>query len=844
MNKDVVRGLIGLSVLLSSQVLSKPLEPALSDAGIINEAQILYWLEKRGELSVQSTKEEKQAALKRFISKSLHHNHSPFSELELESEKKRREYRKSLKGIQKIQGAGSNKTVKVLAVLIDFPDLPYNNNRLSRGDTAMYYSSYPVSHYTGLLFSTTGYPGPSGQTLRSVHQYYQAVSGGTFFFTGEVKGWYTANQNAAYYGQNTGSSGNDANAPELIKEAVSDAVATMSAAELAEYDIEDPNDIDNDNNFDEPDGVIDHVMVFHSSIGEEAGGGVLGANAIWSHRFVVDQSTRGYKLPGTNKKLYGYTVQPIDAALGVTAHEFGHDLGLPDEYDTGSNLPGSPVGFWSIMASGSWAGGLPGSQPSGFSPYARSYLQEKFGGNWVKQKDISLQQITGNQIDALLHEAVNHDEVNQLSILIPNAPISFKSAYSGQYQYYSGEGNNLQNKLSFSLNLPPASNLTLRAKAHWNIEQNYDYVQFGINGLSIPGNHTVENNSTNQATNIITGRSSEISGAEGPDAWVELEFDISFFAGKQANFEFLYTTDSSTYGYGFVLDDIRILEDDNLIYSDDVEAPNKVDLDGFTRITNSVPGKDMRYLIQLRSHQGIDQGLEDEGYDPGVLIWLHNENQSNNRVKEHPGASLIGVVDADQVMIGSRNTNVQIRDAAFSLFDQSSYSGDNHLISNSNFSDADDYSAPNQPESGIVLPKIGLRIDITQQDENSQTASLRLSRIDNGSVNGLSVGINTQVSQGQVSFSSSISGGSGDYSHSWDFGNGKSSEEQSPLHTYTKSGVYNVSLTVKDSDGTTAIAKKRVSISIPGDEEEKSGSLGVAWLLLVLALFRRVKLYK
>ena len=36
------------------------------------------------------------------------------------------------------------------------------------------------------------------------------------------------------------------------------------------------------------------------------------------------------------------------------AHEFGHDLGLPDYYDTAGGENGTS--FWTLMSSGSWLG--------------------------------------------------------------------------------------------------------------------------------------------------------------------------------------------------------------------------------------------------------------------------------------------------------------------------------------------------------------------------------------------------------------------------------------------------------------------------------------------------------
>lgn len=91
-------------------------------------------------------------------------------------------------------------------------------------------------------------------------------------------------KNAAYYGGNSPGTNNDMNARELVREAL-DQLARDPNINLADYDIEDRYDYNGNGNFREPDGVIDHLMIFHASVGEEAGGGVLGADAIWSHRF-------------------------------------------------------------------------------------------------------------------------------------------------------------------------------------------------------------------------------------------------------------------------------------------------------------------------------------------------------------------------------------------------------------------------------------------------------------------------------------------------------------------------------------------------------------------------------
>jgi serine protease len=49
-------------------------------------------------------------------------------------------------------------------------------------------------------------------------------------------------------------------------------------------------------------------------------------------------------------------------------------------------------------------------------------------------------------------------------------------------------------------------------------------------------------------------------------------------------------------------------------------------------------------------------------------------------------------------------------------------------------------------------------------------------------------------------------------SWSWDFGDGTSSLEKDPVHTYKNTGNYNVSLTVTDDDGATNTSSKTVTV--------------------------------
>lgn len=812
MKHSVIYSLLALALATPlAQAAKESVTP--KDPALVNQERILYWLEKRGEIKANASDSEKELALKQYLGNSLS-TQPKQPALVVNSLKKN--HQSILKGVTTQQKSINDKTVNVLAVLVDFPDLPHDDNRLSSGDTEMYYSSYPVSHYQNLMFSSTGFTGPSGQTLESGYNFYQDESGGAFFFEGNTYGWVTADNNSAHYGENDpDNNDNDKNVPALVKEAVTKAVQEHGI-NLADYDLEDPYDLDGDGNIEEADGLIDHVMIYHSSVGEEAGGGVLSDDAIWSHRFYVDAQQGGYTIPGTNKKLFGYTVQPIDAATGVVVHEFGHDLGLPDEYDIAGSAQGSPVGIWSVMAAGSWVGNPAGTKPTGFSPYARSFLQSTYGGDWIDELVVNLDDLMGNPQESNLVEASSHTgTVNQIRVNLPAPLLDFMPPYTGSYQYYSGKGDMKSNSMSFAVDLPASGTLELSMKAHWDIEVDYDYVQVTANGDALAGNRTKVNNQYHDINNFITGKSVDISGSEGAEGWVDLTFDVTAYAGQTVTFSFNYETDQNTGGYGFVADDIAVKQSGSVIHTDGAEAADTVILDGFSRASEQAPGLPQNYWVQLRSTNGRDAGFADTFNTPGVLVWFGNENYSDNKVgaDDHPGFGFTGVIDADQniIMNGVKpgSTLTQIRDAAFSLYNQKSTSNDNHLSAISVFDDSNDYSSPQQPASGLVLPEHGFRMEVLTQSADSSTATVNLS----ATPPELTADFEFQRNFREVTFTNETSGGNPAYSYEWNFGDGSAvSTEASPVHTYAASGNYTVTLTVTDQDTTVSESEQVVII--------------------------------
>nr|WP_093214696.1 immune inhibitor A domain-containing protein [Sediminibacillus albus] len=732
------------------------------DLGIANDEKLIEMLKKEGKIDKDATASEAQETLNRYLKAKAN---AASKEEETSSEVKNKNSfnddksnnaltngkgnklgktkKNKVDSVEEEAYDGSVREDKVLVLAIDFPD--YEKSSITDEETDMFYEEYNLDHFQDMIFGDNGYEGPNGENLVSMKQYYEQQSGGSYTVDGTVAGWYTADHDAAYYGGNYPTpDGSDARPRELVYEALAKAAQDPNV-ELSEYDQWDRDDFDGDGVYHEPDGIIDHLMVIHAGVGEEAGGGNLGADAIWSHRWnlgglvAVPGASSDSPRFGGQLAAYDYTIEPEDGAAGVFAHEFGHDLGLPDEYDTQYTGAGEAVSYWSIMSSGSWAGDIPGTEPSGFSPYAKEYLQAAHGGNWLTGTSLDSDEITGDGISVLLDEGVTKGTNNDaVKINLPDKETEVNQPASGQYEYFSGSGNNLDNSMTVTLDLTNASSAELNFNAWYDIEVDWDYASVKVNGESIEGNITTTSDPHDQNPGY------GITGSSG--GWTDASFDLSSYAGQEIELEFNYWTDVAVSHPGFYVDDITVTTEGNTVIDDDAEGDSPFTFDGFAKDEGKFYSENY-YLLEWRSHNGVDEGLAHirrgaslMSFDEGLVVWYVDDSYDNNWTGVHPGEGFLGVVDADQHTNywsdGSvADTRYQLNDAAFSLnksskmfLDYTEVLGttlkDNHTKRTPLFDDSADYSNPGLLDAGRNVPTQGLKFRIVGQSNDGTVGNV------------------------------------------------------------------------------------------------------------------------
>ncbi len=645
---------------------------------------------------------------------------------------------------------GDVKLDRILVLLVEFPDPEHNNlpqpDELNNAD--FWTSNFSREHYQDMLFTEGGYTTPEGLHLKSMTDYFLEQSGGSYTVTGDVYGWYMASQPESYYGDDWAGGGHDNNAPGVPQDLI-DEVALAAAADgvpLWEYDTEDPYDVDGDGDLDEPDGIVDHLMVIHAGAGQEGGGGAQGNDSIWSH----SSSTWCVACPEANVPywggtvVYNYTIMPEDGAIGVFCHEFGHDLGLPDEYDTIYSGESS-VAFWSLMASGSWLGNPLGTEPAGISTWGRMVLGQTLGGRWVTPARLRYSDLTSAGTTFLLDQAttagLNYPAVR---VDLPPHQLLVNVPHGGSYEWFGGKGDEIDTTLYRSVDLTGASSATLDFWTWYNIEEFWD---FGFVQASTDGGATWIPLVSPTMTDVIDPSGMESIAANLPGytgssgGWIHETIDLSGYAGQSILLQFRYMTDWATSLEGFFVDDITVTADGVTVFYDGAESfdPGWTS-SGWTR-DMGYSWKNHYYMLEWRNHSGFDTALgycynfvnaatstvEWFSYDPGLLVWYRDTAYSDNWVGVHPGHGFLLVVDANpnpDIIKGVQGvpwrTRIQVRDAAFSLEPSSdaylTYGGETHYYPGSPaqpiFSDARRYwSAKDADNSAIVTNyNVGFRV--------------------------------------------------------------------------------------------------------------------------------------
>jgi immune inhibitor A len=521
-------------------------------------------------------------------------------------------------------------------------------------NTSIWAPDFSKAYYENLLFSEA--PGAS-----SMRNFYIEQSANRYTVNGMVEDWVTVPYNEARYGTNACGDIVCSTTWRFVNDSVDGWYANQIAAGktpaqidayLAQFDVWDRYDIDGDGNFNEPDGYIDHFQAVHAGEGEETGGGAQGTDAIWSHRWYAWYSANGPD--GTGPSNYGgtrignsnywigdYTVEPENGGVGVFSHEFGHDLGLPDLYDTSGNTGGAEnsTGFWTLYSQGSYGNtGLPadglGNKPIPMSAYEKIFL------DWSNYQVVGYKQSASLKLGPANY---NTKQAQQLVVLLPDKQVNsfIGDPFAGSYFYHSGSGNNLDNSMTRSATLP-AGAVTLTAKVRYDIELDWDYAYLTVNGNPVATDLSSATNPNGQ--NFGEG----ITGSTGGN-WVDLTADLSAYAGQTVTLGFRYWTDGAVAEAGFGVDDISITG----LPTDDAETDPGWAYNGFNRTTGTVTQSFFNaYFAEFRTYLGYDNGLltspynfgflntkpdwvEHFPYQDGLLVWYYDTSFPDNNVGDN-----------------------------------------------------------------------------------------------------------------------------------------------------------------------------------------------------------------
>ena len=258
---------------------------------------------------------------------------------------------------------------------------------------------HSVNYFDELLF---------GDNFGSMSHFYSENSRGQTKVQGEVVGWLKLSNDLSDYDEDLWL-GEEYGVGDGIEEAIS--MADVSV----DFSIYDQNG----------DGIIDNLMVVFVGENDAANGDGDGdgydsdGNAIWPVQWELQSPHETDD--GVTASRFFVCSEYCD--IGTFAHEFGHNLGLPDLYDGDYSSEG--VGVWSLMSGGNYLEWNNQPNPAHFGAWSKYKL------GWVSPTVVSTESITQQII-------LNPVETDGKIIKVPISNseywlIEYRSINAGEY---------------------------------------------------------------------------------------------------------------------------------------------------------------------------------------------------------------------------------------------------------------------------------------------------------------------------------------------------------------------------------------------------------------------------
>ncbi|MFG1762222.1 immune inhibitor A domain-containing protein [Micromonospora parva] len=641
-------------------------------------------------------------------------------------------------------------------------------------NSTIWQPDFSPEHFRQLYFGTN----PGDESLK---QYYEAQSSGRYTVEGEVTDWVKVRYNEARYGRSDDPKADDdptgdpavcgdnvcSNTWALIRDAANQWVADQKAkgrtdeqiaAEMKSFDQWDRFDYDGDGDFNEPDGYIDHFQIVHSGGDQADGDPQQGEDAIWSHRWSAFNSSPvgppnfpigGTQIGNTGVWIRDYTIQPENGGRSVFYHEYGHDLGLPDDYGPADNSNE----HWTLMAQSR----LGAKNDAGIGDRGGDLgAWNKFQLGWLDYEVVVAGQ---KQTLKLGPQEYNSKEAQAVVVVLPQREYTFNygAPFEGSKQYFSGNEDNLDSKMTRTFDLTGKSSAALSLKGKYSIEENYDYLYFEA---STDGGQT-----WTDLDGTVNGEPIGVDGAGRPaldgtsnGAWADINIPLTSLAGKSAQVRLHYVTDGGVSEGGFFGDAITVTADGQTVFSDGAETAAGWNLEKFEVVGATYTRLfDNFYIAGNRSYVSYDKYLktgpyffgyantrpdwvDHYAYQEGLLISYWNTRFSDNNTAPasptnpggHPGEGRNLYIDAHPRPIYNLTgapwrARVQMYDAPFSLNKADSFTL--HLNSQPQyirgqaaeplFDDTKKYFYEELPNHGVKLPATGVKIKVLEQDGTS-----------------------------------------------------------------------------------------------------------------------------